>query len=69
MEFQFGDFGGTLAMFVQAVSRQEPFSRKESLRYYMEFFVLLFYCGTNQQQQTVFYEYVKLKSTFFLFSC
>ena len=35
MEFQFGDFGGTLlAMFVQAVSRQEPFSRKESLRYY-----------------------------------
>ena len=32
MEFQFGDFGGTLAMFVQAVSRQEPFSGKESLR-------------------------------------
>ena len=38
MEFQFGDFGGTLAMFVQAVSRQEPFSRKESLRYYGRYF-------------------------------
>ena len=32
MEFKFGDFGGTLAMFVQVVSRQEPFSGKESLR-------------------------------------
>ena len=32
MEFQFGDFGGTPAMFVQAVSTQEPFSGKESLR-------------------------------------
>ena len=32
MEFKFGDFGGTPAMFVQAVSRQEPFSGKESLR-------------------------------------
>ena len=63
MEFHFGDFGGTLAMFVQAVSRQEPFSRKESLRYYKEVF-LLFCCGINQQQQTVFYEYVSLKSIF-----
>ena len=32
MEFQFGDFVGTPAMFVQAVSTQEPFSGKESLR-------------------------------------
>ena len=49
MEFQFGDFGGTLAMFVQAVSRQEPFSRKESLRYYggyfSQHFFLLGKCG------------------------